>query len=246
MMPADAATVPRPLKTIPFTSAHEFLEALAPASSFFRGDYYTQLRLFRGCASASWKLLPIALRNAAGKSLGEQVQKEAEALVDFLSRCDELGLTVPHDSPDLRNHAVGIARLLWRPRLLDKITQAQWPTDRWLGLMTLAQHSGLPTRLLDWSRSPFVGAYFAALPDQRVSEDDEMAVWLLNAFTVTTEEGVVVDYPALRSTFMHAWVEGWKGFAVADVSRSGNSRIVAQHGYLTAHLLASVPDLAWD
>ena len=46
-------------------------------------------------------------------------------------------------------------------------------------VLAVAQHNGLPTRVLDWTASPLVAAHFAC-GDERYKKDDG-AIWCLNA-----------------------------------------------------------------
>lgn len=58
--------------------------------------------------------------------------------------------------------------------LTDSITRSNWE------LYALMQHYGLPTRLLDWTRSPLTALYFAL--EQPLSRDTERAVWGIDPF----------------------------------------------------------------
>ncbi|MFT8890197.1 MAG: FRG domain-containing protein, partial [Acetobacter papayae] len=56
-----------------------------------------------------------------------------------------------------------------------------WPTEEALEFMALCQHSGVPTRLLDWSYNPYVAAHFAAYSSIiNNSTTDKLAVWRYN------------------------------------------------------------------
>lgn len=85
--------------------------------------------------------------------------------------------------------------------------------------MVLAQHHGLPTRLLDWTKSPFVAAFFA-LQDEDSTHD--AAVYAIDIKREVTSDQWNVD-----------------PFLIASVARINptivSNRIVAQQGIFTIH-----------
>jgi hypothetical protein len=170
-------------------TAEEFWEILSPQRSLFAPAHRV---VFRGQAVASWSLTPSILRSPENKrgvwgaggivASDTQVFKEWVYLKSFVDHCDSIGLSLPNDTSEFRdaylnqNAPSGPGQTFVRTNL--------WPDVRLFELLALAQHHGLPTRLLDWSRRAYVAAYFAisGALSQRGSrpDDDRLAVWALD------------------------------------------------------------------
>jgi len=98
----------------------------------------------------------------------------SDARRPLLTSLDRLGgIDPPHTKREMEEHVLRNFIRYSRPHL-DRAR----PHDEW-ELLVAAQHHGVPTRLLDWTYSPLVAAFFATRPALNGAETDR-AVWRLD------------------------------------------------------------------
>jgi hypothetical protein len=142
-----------------------------------------------GLAIAQWRR--VSFRTSTVKSLGELVdlltprepdpvtgrhrdsgvyRGGANAGDPLLTSLDRLGGAKPHSKADLEEYILRNFIRYSRPFIKAE------PINDWEHLVS-AQHHGAPTRLLDWTYSPLIAAFFATRP--RKPESDR-AIWRLD------------------------------------------------------------------
>ena len=211
-------------------SVSEFLDYLLPSAEHWksarRGDI-----AFRGQAWSQWHLLPRAFRQkeTIGYELGAQTRFESKvtnqaraefnAIHQFVVAADTAGLPVTESG----------SRLLLQenPRQIfdDPNWEHGWPKAEIVETLALAQHHGVPTRLLDFTEEPWVAAYVAAssvweghLPPEAQQENNcQMSVWAVDLRFIRSVNGISHRYP--------------ERIAEVRVPRANNSYLNAQFGF---------------
>ncbi len=179
-------------RDVPCERAEDMIDVLRP----LKEPWVTDRRswIFRGQADADWTLRPKAIHTpsafaAHGVDGDPSTWAQRRTMLDrmlerFRARLDHAGARIPVE--------------VWRsPRVIKTSTNAE-PERPEFPIMALAQHHGLPTPLLDWSRRGHVAAYFAAKDAARLHKDERpshLAVYALRVPQVVREGRL---HPALE------------------------------------------------
>ena len=100
----------------------------------------------------------------------------------------------------------------------DKNNYAAW--------MSLMQHYGLPTRILDWSSSPLIACYFAL--EKNRDKDNDSCIWVLIPRKVNVQEGFEeCVYPIDAYTVQQMLTPAFK--ANIELDEKYQDKIIACH-----------------
>ncbi len=223
-------------------NADDLLNMIDSRGPCFHGTLRPSRWIFRGQENVDWQLLPSAFRALPdGHTNRDQISMEFDGLCKFFNSADRSGLPLPEDSQATRS----LLRQIRASLAVSLSTECHWPPNELLSILALAQHNGIPTRLLDWSWDARTAAYFAAVKvagrirsssaGHPPVSSERICVWAISL------EHIEPDDPRWGRTSL-----GWEdhGFFLVTAPSAGNANLRAQRGVFLLHKSASAIKLA--
>jgi hypothetical protein len=217
------------ITTINCNELDQFWDTISPIGKRFDKANF----IYRGQRDHKWELIPRVCRKdflakyktgvaSTLKDYPGQFFFEWSLLSSFIVSCDFMGLAIPNDSIEFRNyfHQNNITNI-------HGIKTDTWPEDKVIPLMALAQHHGIATRLMDWTRNPYIGAYFAAssaVDHVIFDKDDRLSLYALDINRINSYKGLKhVLVPGSTSSNLSA--QNGSFILVEDYGSRGNDFI---------------------
>ena len=198
-------------------TVEEFIELIRPDKKNFK-EYLKSVNdryIYRGQADSNWKLIPSLYRNInRNKILSDTYDvvcfKHWAHLQDFIYACDLNSSAIPFDSFEFRKFVGAFDNRMVRDSWL-------WPDSKLYELLAYAQHYGVNTELLDWTKNPLIACYFAASQVVKMKKiEGHISIWIFDR----EKEDSLSNHDE-------------KLFEIIEVPKSINQNISTQQGCFT-------------